>query len=46
MIAHPRPLIEVLAAMPDFRHHRGKRHSLTAMLALACSAITSDVLVG
>ncbi len=33
MVAHPRPLIEVLAAMPDFRHHRGKRHSLTAIQA-------------
>jgi len=33
MVAHPRPLIEVLAAMPDFRHHRGNRHSLTAIQA-------------
>jgi predicted transposase YbfD/YdcC len=39
MIAHPRPLIEVLAEIPDFRHNRGKRHALTAILALACSAM-------
>jgi len=39
MLTHPRPLIEVLAEMPDFRHNRGKRHSLTAILALACSAM-------
>lgn len=39
MIAHPRPLIEVFAEMPDFRHNRGKRHALTAILALACSAM-------
>lgn len=39
MVAHPRPLIEVLAAMPDCRHHCGKRHALTAMLALACRAM-------
>jgi predicted transposase YbfD/YdcC len=39
MVAYPRPLIEVLAEVPDFRHQRGKRHPLTAMLALACSAM-------
>jgi predicted transposase YbfD/YdcC len=39
MVAYPRPLIEVLAEMPDFRHNRGKRHALTAILALACSAM-------
>jgi predicted transposase YbfD/YdcC len=39
MIAHPRPLIEVFAAMPDFRKPRGKRHPLTAIFALACSAM-------
>ena len=39
MVAQPRPLIEVLAEMPDFRHSRGKRHPLVAMLALACSAM-------
>jgi hypothetical protein len=26
MIAHPRPLIEVFAALSDFRQPRGKRH--------------------
>jgi hypothetical protein len=35
MIAHPRPLIEVFAAIPDFRKPRGKRHPLTAIFALA-----------
>src|ERR1043166_222480 len=39
MIAHPRPLIEVLAEIPDCRANRGKRHPLAAMLALACSAM-------
>ncbi len=39
MVAHPRPLIEVLAEMPDFRSNRGKRHPLAAILALACSAM-------
>jgi predicted transposase YbfD/YdcC len=39
MIAHPRPLIEVFAAIPDFRKPRGKRHPLTAILALACCAM-------
>jgi predicted transposase YbfD/YdcC len=39
MIAHPRPLIAVLAEIPDFRRPRGKRHSLVAILALACSAM-------
>lgn len=39
MVAYTRPLIEVLAEIPDFRHSRGKRHALTAMLALACSAM-------
>ena len=34
MVAHPRPLIEVLAEMPDFRSNRGKRHPLAAILAL------------
>ena len=35
----PRPLIEVLAEIPDFRNNRGKRHALAAILALACSAM-------
>jgi predicted transposase YbfD/YdcC len=39
MVAHSRPLIEVLAEIPDFRHPRGKRHPLAAILALACSAM-------
>jgi predicted transposase YbfD/YdcC len=39
MIAHPRPLIDVFAAMPDFRKARGKRHPLTAIFALACCAM-------
>jgi len=39
MLAHPRPLIEVLAEIPDCRANRGKRHPLAAMLALACSAM-------
>lgn len=34
-----RPLIEVLAQVPDFRKSRGKRHSLTAILTLACAAM-------
>jgi predicted transposase YbfD/YdcC len=39
MVSQPRPLIEVLAEIPDFRSTRGKRHALTAILALACSAM-------
>ena len=39
MIAHPRPLIEVFAAMPDFRKSRGKCHPLAAIFALACCAM-------
>ncbi|HEY5869377.1 MAG TPA: ISAs1 family transposase [Candidatus Tectomicrobia bacterium] len=39
MIPHPRPLIEVFAAMPDFRKSRGKRHPLAAIFALACCAM-------
>jgi len=39
MIAQPRPLIEVFADMPDFRKSRGKRHPLSAILALSCCAI-------
>jgi len=39
MIPQARPLIEVLAEIPDFRQHHGKRHSLVAILALACSAM-------
>src|SRR5262245_24861419 len=39
MVSQARPLIEVLAEIPDFRSARGKRHSLGAILALACSAL-------
>ena len=39
MIAHPRPLIEVFAMIPDFRQPRGKRHPLAAIFALACCAM-------
>ena len=36
MIAYPRPLIEVFAAIPDFRKPRGKRYPSTTIFALAC----------
>ena len=39
MRTHPRPLIEVFAAIPDFRQPRGKRHPLAAIFALACCAM-------
>jgi predicted transposase YbfD/YdcC len=39
MIAQPRPLIEIFADMPDMRSRRGKRHPLSAILAMACCAI-------
>jgi predicted transposase YbfD/YdcC len=39
MIAQPQPLIEVFAAIPDFRRCRGKRHPLPAILSLACCAM-------
>ena len=39
MIAYPHPLIEVFAAIPDFRQPRGKRYPLTAIFALACCAM-------
>jgi predicted transposase YbfD/YdcC len=39
MIPQTRPLIEVLAEIPDFRSPHGKRHPLGAILALACSAM-------
>ena len=39
MIAQCRPLIDVLAEVPDFRRSRGKRHALPAILALICVAV-------
>lgn len=39
MIAQPRPLIEVFSDIADFRKSRGKRHPLSAILALACCAM-------
>ena len=39
MVPQARPLSEVFAEIPDFRHCRGKRHPCGAMLALACSAM-------
>jgi len=39
MVPQTRPLIEVLAEIPDFRSPHGKRHPLGALLALACSAM-------
>jgi predicted transposase YbfD/YdcC len=39
MVAQCRPLIDVLAEIPDFRHARGKRHPLPALLALVCVAV-------
>jgi predicted transposase YbfD/YdcC len=34
-----RPLIDVLSEIPDFRKGKGKRYSLTSILALACVSI-------
>jgi predicted transposase YbfD/YdcC len=39
MIAQPCPLIEVFSDIADFRQARGKRHPLSAILALACCAM-------
>ncbi|MEE8302546.1 MAG: transposase family protein, partial [Candidatus Tectomicrobia bacterium] len=39
MIPQPRPLIEVFADIPDFRHEKGKRHPLCAILSLSCCAM-------
>jgi DDE_Tnp_1-associated len=39
LVPQARPLIEVLAEIPDFRSNHGKRHSLVAIFALACSAM-------
>ena len=39
MVAQCRPLIEVLAEIPDVRKARGKRHPLVAILSLVCVAV-------
>jgi predicted transposase YbfD/YdcC len=39
MIAQPHPLIEVFSDIADFRQSRGKRHPLSAILALSCCAM-------
>ena len=39
MIAQPPPLVEVFAEIPDFRRRQGTRHSLAAILSLACCAM-------
>jgi predicted ester cyclase len=39
MVLQCRPLIEVLADMPDFRHARGLRHRLHAILTHVCATV-------
>jgi hypothetical protein len=39
MIAQSHALIEVFADIPDSRKSRGKRHPLSAILALSCCAM-------
>ena len=39
MITQSQPLIQVFADIPDFRQARGKRHPLSAILALSCCAM-------
>src|SRR2546428_2705621 len=39
MITHPRPHMEVFAAIPAFRRRRGNRHLFAAIFALACCAM-------
>jgi hypothetical protein len=34
-----RPIVEILAEIPDFRKDKGKRHPLPAILALVCVAM-------
>ena len=36
MVTVCQPLIEILSKIPDFRKEKGKRHPLSAILALAC----------
>jgi len=38
-MAQVRPLVEILAEIPDFRKEKGKRHPLSAILDLACVAM-------
>lgn len=33
-----RPLVDILSEIPDFRKAKGKRHPLSAILAMACAA--------
>src|SRR5262245_20999644 len=42
MIAHPRPLIDVFAAIPDFRMPRGKRHDAPALITGASPGLFSS----
>ena len=39
MVTVCQPLIEILSKIPDFRKEKGKRHPLSAILALACVAM-------
>ena len=38
MVETCRPLLDMLATVPDVRGRRGRRHPLSALLALACAA--------